>query len=299
MFSLTAGSTPEIRVAVWDPTDWELFATSVLVYPALGLGCVALWRRHAWRLLGLVALPVAGTYLTMTARHSALWPRYTSFFLYPAAILVVLGVQALWQARERPGALAAMVAGAAVLLVPVARPFGELGAAALVLLALAALTLVLARRGADGIVRRALPIAFALAAIPLVTGLVAVTDTLDSPQREDWKLVAELAPDAGSGFFGMARMTAGSFYYLGAPDASLSALNSSDRKREYDSTDFVDEVEMRDRLCNAPAPVVWIETAAQRGIVDLSCLVARGAELTRVPILLFHGEIDVWRVPRS
>jgi hypothetical protein len=295
-FALNNGTTPEIRVAVWDPTRWELVATSLLVYPALGLGCWALANRQQWQLLGLLVLPIAGTYLTMTARHSALWPRYTSYFLYPAAILVAVGVHALWQRLDRRWALVALAAGTGVLLVPVARSFDALGVAVLVLVALAAVVALVVGNGGLELVRRALPAGAVVCAIPLVTGLVAVTGALDSPLREDWKQVAELAPDAQDGFFGMARMTAGSYYYLGAPDASLRALNSTDRQRVYDSTDFVDEGEMQDRLCNAPPPVVWIETGAQRGIVDLGCLVAKGAEKTTVPILLFHGNIDVWRL---
>jgi hypothetical protein len=297
MFSLELGITPEIRVAEWDPSRWELFATSVLVYPALGLGGWFLLQRRQWQLLGLLVLPIALTYLTMTARQSALWPRYTSYFLYPAAIVVALGVHALWQSLDRRWALVAVAAGTGVLLVPVARSFDAPGVAVLVLVALAAVAALVVGGGGEQLVRRALPAGAAVCAIPLVTGLVAVTGALDSPLREDWKRVAELAPDAQEGFFGQARMTAGSYYYLGAPDASLRQLNSTDRQRVYDSTDFIDEQELGDRLCTAPPPVVYIETTAQRGTVDLSCLAARGAQRTTVPILLFHGEIDVWRLP--
>ena len=296
MFALDLGTTPEIRVAVWDPSRWELVATTLLVYPALGLGGWFLLQRRQWPLLGLLLLPIVATYLTMTARHSALWPRYTSYFLYPAAVLVALGVHALWQRLDRRWALVALAAGTAVLLVPVARTFDVPGVAVLVLVGLAALAALVVGHGAEGLLRRALPAGAALSAIPLVTGLVAVTGALDSPLREDWKRVAELAPDAQEGFFGQARMSAGSFYYLGAPDASLRDLNSAERQRVYSSTDFVDAGTLRDRLCTAPPPVVWIETVGQRGMVDLSCLEARGAQRTTVPILLFRGAVDVWRL---
>jgi hypothetical protein len=98
-------------------TSHEFVAAIYVLFAALGVRW--LWRRRRHALLAHIAVPVVGTYLTLTVARFYLEPRNTSSLLFHIILLVSLGAAELWHVMGRFGFMRPLILAAtgAVLLV--------------------------------------------------------------------------------------------------------------------------------------------------------------------------------------
>lgn len=301
--SFTWGSetVPPLRSAVWDHSAWEVVVSVALVYPLLGLGLLWLVRRRGdWPLAALLVVPVLGTYAVVVARGMALWPRYTSFFLYPIAVGVAAGAHAvgtwLW---HRPEARAAALAACALLTHPLLTVLtsSTVAAVAAVALALAAVAVVFLDAVPSKALVPALAVGALVATVPMAENFTDGARTFDEPLREDWKSVAADAPDSPD-LLVTTSIHAALVYYLGTPEYSLEVGTSRKRIERYeDEVQFVSDADFNERICAETGQITLIETAARSGRVDLSCLAGRQPRRSRYPMLLYGGHADLTVIP--
>ncbi|CAN5550745.1 hypothetical protein BH18ACT1_BH18ACT1_09860 [soil metagenome] len=300
-FAWAAERVPALRAVSWEHSTWEAVVSAALLYPLLVLGAVWLVRRGGWRTVTLLVLPVAGTYLLVVARGMALWPRYTSYFLYPTVLLLAAGLHALgtwlW---HRPEARALALAGATLLLFPVLRGALESMGAIVAVSVLAVGGAALAAAGAlpaRGVALLVTAIVV-VASVPVVTGFADGARSFDEPLREDWQAMAADLPESPA-LLAATRVHAGLVYYLGMPDVSLEGGNSRKRINQYDEVRYTSGKELTDVLCRNPGEIALVETAETGGRISLKCFENRGRapRRSRYPMLLYGGYADLTVIP--
>ncbi|MBA3302584.1 MAG: hypothetical protein H0U26_01780 [Acidimicrobiia bacterium] len=295
-FGFSVDRVEEIRIRMWEPTAWEVFVVTIVVFPLMALAVVQLVRRER-RLGALLLLPVVGTFLFVTSQHMAVWERYTSFYLYPAVIVVAFGAEHLARGGRRNHLVRAVtLAGLAVLSYPLLRAaVGTRPAVA----ATAALVVAIGLATRRGLPRstgaRLLGAGSALAALPLVAGLVVTTLDMRQPPREDFAGAADIVARSERPTVLTTRTTDASLYYLGAGDYSLVRLKEQfGGKVRRGGTTFLSEAQLNELLCTAPAPLVLVAPASDLRLVEVGCLEGRGATHTSLPMVLFGGSLEVW-----
>jgi hypothetical protein len=96
--------------------EWSAEDAIVLVVTGVlaGFAVVRLLRRDSTLLLHLL-VPVAGTYVALTTTRFYVEPRFASFLLFHAIVLLAVGVSALWNAASRSPVLQGLTVAVAVM----------------------------------------------------------------------------------------------------------------------------------------------------------------------------------------
>jgi hypothetical protein len=104
---LTGDTRPSCQVRCYVGRDIVAFVLPVLALAAVG--SIALWRSDERRLLAVITMPVAFTFLVLTLARVFVADRFVSHLLLFVVLLMAIGVTAIGQALSRQGTLRPVV----------------------------------------------------------------------------------------------------------------------------------------------------------------------------------------------